>query len=353
MARNRGTFEAINSSAIPGTKRGGRRGPQAILWPLRIVVGGYFAFSGFLKINNVMGFSNKLEKYWIAFEQAMGIGFTALQPLTPSMAGTLAVVETLMGFYLILGIARRTTASLYLIMIVMFTFLTGWAAITGSVTDCGCFGDFIKLSPWVSFLKDIILLVLIAPIFIWRDSLYPLIPSKYVNYALSWLLLLGVVGFTYYTTANGPMIDNSPCAIGNDLRAQTNYNAATESTPLAGYAELTAECDGADEFQGLSLLIFMKDMTHVANSDMTSIGLLANELDGKVNVYGLTSTPERVRVSIINQSDLKFCISGQDMDMIKTCVTTNVAYVLLKNGIVRGKWQGSMPTPEEVIAAGQ
>src|SRR5262245_6003220 len=120
MARSRGTFEAINSGAIPGTKRGGRKGPQALLWPLRILVGGYFIFSGFLKVNNVMGFSNKLEKYWIAFEDATGVGFTALQPLTPSMAATLSVVEVLMGFYLILGIARRSTATLYLLMIVFF-----------------------------------------------------------------------------------------------------------------------------------------------------------------------------------------------------------------------------------------
>ena len=46
-------------------------------------------------------------------------------------------------------------------MIVFFTFLTFYSAYFNKVTDCGCFGDAVKLTPWESFTKDIILLVLI------------------------------------------------------------------------------------------------------------------------------------------------------------------------------------------------
>jgi hypothetical protein len=122
---------------------------------------------------------------------------------------------------------------------------------------------------------------------------------------------------------------------------------------LANYNPVASECDStADEFRGKVLLVMMKDLTHVDSGDLTTISFLAKGLEGKVAVYGMTNSSERVRASILTQSGISFCVTGQDMDMIKTCVNTNVAFVLLNNGIVQAKWTGaSIPTPEEVIAA--
>jgi hypothetical protein len=46
-------------------------------------------------------------------------------------------------------------------MIVLFTFLTFYSAYFDVVKDCGCFGDALKLKPWESFMKDVVLLFFI------------------------------------------------------------------------------------------------------------------------------------------------------------------------------------------------
>jgi hypothetical protein len=43
-------------------------------------------------------------------------------------------------------------------MIVLFTFLTFYSAYFDVVKDCGCFGDALKLKPWESFMKDVVIL---------------------------------------------------------------------------------------------------------------------------------------------------------------------------------------------------
>ena len=64
--------------------------------------------------------------------------------------------------------------TLILGMIVFFTFLTFYSAYYNKVTDCGCFGDAIKLTPWGSFRKDLILLFFISLSFCEaRDSIQP------------------------------------------------------------------------------------------------------------------------------------------------------------------------------------
>ncbi|MEJ7666103.1 MAG: MauE/DoxX family redox-associated membrane protein [Hymenobacter sp.] len=51
-------------------------------------------------------------------------------------------------------------------LLVFFTFLTFIPAAFNKVTDCGCFGDFVKLTPWTSFAKDVFLLVLWVVVFL-------------------------------------------------------------------------------------------------------------------------------------------------------------------------------------------
>ena len=60
-------------------------------------------------------------------------------------------------------------------MIVFFTFLTFYAAYFDKVKDCGCFGDFLKLTPWESFTKDVILLVLILILFVGQKHIKPIL----------------------------------------------------------------------------------------------------------------------------------------------------------------------------------
>lgn len=140
----------------------------------RIIVGNLFIFSGIVKVNDPLGFSYKLEEYFIEF----GMNWEWLHELLVPLAATLCIVEIVLGVAVLVGYRMKQVSWILLLMIVFFTFLTGASAIFEIVRSCGCFGDAIPLTPWESFYKDLILLVLIGLIFYKRKSIEPWQSSK-------------------------------------------------------------------------------------------------------------------------------------------------------------------------------
>ena len=147
----------------------------------RILTGGLFIFSGLVKANDPVGFGIKLEEYYDVF--AGRWSWTAWLFHSDLMLNTvnlqaafLTTLEVALGIALLMGLWKNLVSWLLLLLILFFTWLTGYSAITGSVTDCGCFGDFIKLTPLQSFYKDLVLLALILVIFFLRKGLKPIKP---------------------------------------------------------------------------------------------------------------------------------------------------------------------------------
>ncbi len=140
----------------------------------RILVGGLFIFSGLIKLNDPVGFSFKLDEYF----GADVLNLTFLQPLALPMAVFIVILEVLLGVALLMGFWKKLTAWLLLLMIVFFTFLTFYSAYFNKVTDCGCFGDAIPLTPWESFGKDVVLTVLILIIFLNQKYINPVFTQR-------------------------------------------------------------------------------------------------------------------------------------------------------------------------------
>ena len=123
----------------------------------RIFVGILFIISGLIKLNDPVGFGFKLQDYFAP--EVLNLEF--LVPYALAIAIFVVIYEVMLGVMIILGYAKRFTLWSLLLMIVFFTFLTFYSAYFNKVTDCGCFGDALKLTPWESFWKDVVLLVLI------------------------------------------------------------------------------------------------------------------------------------------------------------------------------------------------
>ena len=130
---------------------------RLIVFFSRIIVGFLFIISGFVKVIDPIGLSFKLEEYFSP--SVLDLAF--LSDLSLPLATFFSVFEIFLGITLLLGIWRKFTVYALLLTIVFFTFLTFYSAYYNKVTDCGCFGDALKLDPWTSFFKDVILLVLI------------------------------------------------------------------------------------------------------------------------------------------------------------------------------------------------
>lgn len=187
---------------------------------VRIFVGILFIISGFIKLNDPVGFSFKLEEY---FSQGV-LDLPFLTPFALAISILVVIVEVMVGVMLILGYKRKLTVWTLLAMIIFFTFLTFYSAYFNKVTDCGCFGDAIKLTPWESFTKDVVLLVLILIIYVGRKYITPLVNSKTLMSVL-YISFIACVGYVYYVLNHLPVIDFRPYEIGKNIEEGMNTPA--------------------------------------------------------------------------------------------------------------------------------
>ena len=138
-----------------------------------ILVGGLFIFSGLIKLNDPIGTAIKLEEYFEVFSSDIASFFHVFVPLALPMAVIFVVLEVALGVAVLFRIRMQLTTLILMLLIVFFTFLTFYSAYFDKVTDCGCFGDAIKLTPWQSFYKDLVLLVLAIYLFVRRKKIFP------------------------------------------------------------------------------------------------------------------------------------------------------------------------------------
>lgn len=182
-----------------------------------MVVGILFIISGFIKLNDPVGFSFKLEEY---FSQGV-LDLPFFMDYALAISIVVVILEVLLGVMLLIGIRVKFTVWSLLLMIISFTFLTFYSAYFNKVTDCGCFGDAIKLTPWESFTKDIILLVLILVLFFGRKYIKPIFNEKIERIVMG-ISLLGCAFYANYVLNHLPVIDFRPYKIGANIEDGMN-----------------------------------------------------------------------------------------------------------------------------------
>lgn len=179
----------------------------------RFFVGVLFIISGLIKLNDPVGFSFKLEEYFA--ENVLNIPF--LIPLALAIAVFVVIFEVVLGVMLLLGFKPKFTVWSLLLMIVFFTFLTFYSAYFNKVTDCGCFGDALKLTPWESFTKDVVLLVFILILFFGIKHIKPLFGNKLQTITVAASLLF--CGWMAYSVLNHlPFKDFRAYKVGTNIQ---------------------------------------------------------------------------------------------------------------------------------------
>ena len=185
----------------------------------RLIVGGLFIFSGLIKLNDPVGTKIKMEEYFEVFASDFGSFFHLFIPYALLIGTVLIVLEVVIGIAVLINYRMKETTWILLILLLFFTFLTGYSAILNKVTDCGCFGDAIKLTPWQSFWKDIFLMVFVLHLFWHRKRFDPLLINVQGHATIVSVtvvsLFLGV-----YAIRHLPFIDFLPYKIGNSIPQQ-------------------------------------------------------------------------------------------------------------------------------------
>lgn len=179
-----------------------------ILLICRLFVGLLFIFSGLIKANDPLGFGYKLQEYFEVFHLNFLANFATV------IAILLCSLEVVLGVLLLFGLWAKKVAWGLLVLILFFTLLTFVSAVFKVVTSCGCFGDAIPLTPWQSFSKDLLLLLMIVVIFLNRRVVTPLISKPTIQKIVLAVAVVSSLGFGIYTLYFLPVIDFLPYKIG-------------------------------------------------------------------------------------------------------------------------------------------
>jgi uncharacterized membrane protein YphA (DoxX/SURF4 family) len=192
---------------------------------VQIIVGTLFIISGLVKANDPIGLSYKMQEFFELWSEGFSSGSFVSNALGAMHGASLGLsifmitLEIVAGVALLLGWKKKAVLWVLLALIVFFTFLTGYAYLSGKFTNCGCFGDCLPITPFASFLKDIALLVLIVFLLIGQKHIRPVFTPAIRSAMLSLSLIFSLV-LQWYVLENLPIADCLPFKKGNNLTAQ-------------------------------------------------------------------------------------------------------------------------------------
>jgi uncharacterized membrane protein YphA (DoxX/SURF4 family) len=343
----------------------------------RILVALVFLFSGFVKGVDPLGTAYRIEDYLIAFGTEWAI------PLSLFLSIFLCAVEFTLGAALLFNFRLKYLSWPLLLMMTFFTVLTLNDAFYNPVPDCGCFGDAIKLTNWETFYKNVVLQTLVIIIFIYRKKYRSLFVPRIDSWAVA-VIFAAFAGFSVYQYLHLPCIDFLGWKEGTDLVPDNPGQAKTyltfrnkttgeekeylspnypwnDSTWVANWEFVEQRIDDSGVIKGHNLKIF--DME---GADFTETFINNPGYQFLVASYSLTESPKKgfekvnalftdvyargLSMVVLTGSlqdeiqdfrkglhpDLEF-YNADDVEL-KMMIRANPGLILLKNGIVMGKW---------------
>lgn len=351
---------------------------------VRVLVGLLFIFSGLVKANDPIGLSYKMQEFFLVW------GLSALDGITLTLSVFMIAFEIIAGAALLLGWRIKLISWLLLLLIIFFTFLTGYAYLSGKFKDCGCFGDCIPITSKQSFIKDIILLLLILFIFFNRKYIQSILTKTAMTVAM---LLICLFSFAsqWYALKYLPLVDCLAFKIGNNIPEQMQMpaNAIPDSTVITfeyekegKRIEFTADNFPADfndsaykyvdrhdkiirpgknnlpPIKVFSLtteegndvsnyilsnpevaVLFMEDASTPLSKWNDGFDKIFKEAGKKnIPVYIVTSSLRNVKKEISNSAFKNAGLLNGDNTMIRMAARTNPTLYILKNGTIAGKW---------------
>ncbi|MEJ5994649.1 BT_3928 family protein [Pedobacter sp. Du54] len=367
----------------------------------RWFVGVLFIFSGLIKANDPLGFGYKLQEYFEVFH------LNFLSNWATGIAILLCVLEIVLGALLLFGFWRNQVTKGLLALIVFFTFLTFVSAAFKVVTSCGCFGDAIPLTPWQSFSKDLILLVLIVYLFIHRTKIKPITTNHKLQAAGFAVVTFASLAFGIFTYNYLPIIDFLPYKVGSSIpesmkvpegapldeflilyqlkhkktgetksMSDKDYMAKEvwkdENWEVVGDPEkklikkgyevkikdlIISDSSGTDYTKELvenpfyNLIIVAYNLNEVNEEAVAKTNALALNAVEQFNIRSvlLTSNSAQDAAAFSKKMKLFMEIFYADAVPLKSMVRANPGVLLLKNGVIVNKWHyHNLPSFEEL-----
>ena len=174
------------------------------------IAGFVFFIGGLLKLVDPVGAGLVMDSYF----DFLHLGF--MSPSAKFFGVLFALVETVAGAALITGVWRKVAGLISLSLQVFFTILTALLVIFKPEMDCGCFGEAVEMTHMQTFLKNILLLVLLLAYTLPLKYLGKPKKKKYVSFGV---VTVSVVAFAVYSWLYIPMVDFTDYKPGVQLQA--------------------------------------------------------------------------------------------------------------------------------------
>lgn len=305
----------------------------------RVFVGAMFIFSGFVKLIDPIGSQYKFEEY---FSQSV-LDMEYLIPYALAFSIVLILAEIMLGVILLLGYKSKATLWSLFLLTSIFLFLTWYSAYYDKVTDCGCFGDAIKLTPWETFYKNIILIVLILLMLFRVKDIKNIFPFK-VSQAITLLSFISFLYITYHVLLHLPIIDFRPYAVGNNIQEGMKYKDDGEIPAIHDFYLEDAQSDLAPEIleKEKVLLVLVYDLQKADANGFKSIKKITEKaIKEGYTVYGASASFTDELILAKEKHNLPFDFLFCDGTTLKTMVRANPGLMMLNKGTITGKWNWS------------
>jgi len=303
----------------------------------RIFVGAMFIFSGFVKLVDPIGSQYKFQEYF--GESVLNLEF--LIPFALPFSILLIIAEIMLGVMLLLGYKSKLTVWSLLGLTTLFLFLTWYSAYYNKVTDCGCFGDAIKLTPWETFWKNVILIGLILLLLIRVKDIKEIF-SKKITIALTLLSLISFSYITFHVLNHLPIIDFRAYAVGKNIPAGMEFpEDPNELPPVHDFMLEDTQNDLAPQILAMDkvMLVIVYNADKSDEEGFVAIRKVADKAISKgYNVYGVSASFEDDLILMQNKYNLPFDFLFCDETTLKTMIRANPGIMTLSKGTVTGKW---------------
>lgn len=347
----------------------------------RFLVGLLFIFSGLVKANDPLGLSYKMQEFFELW------GMTRFNGWTLTLSVLMNAFEIIAGMALLLGWRIRLFSWLLLALILFFTFLTGYAFLSGKFRSCGCFGDCLPIDARSSFVKDLILLGLIGLLFQKQEHIRALGQPRTRNVTMLVTALIAF-GLQWYALTFLPLKDCLPFRKGNNIPTLMRIPEGArpdsfairfiykkdgkeyEFSPLElpadlatyifvsrqdklirrGNAEPTIKgfsltgstnIDSTNEVLALpaAVLLFAENFEKPSSRwERSFADLVSTAAAKRVPVYLVTAQPDQAREKVTSGSFPAIPVFRCDNTAIRTAARTNPCLLVLENGTIRGKY---------------
>ncbi len=343
----------------------------------RLFVGIVFIFSGFVKGVDPLGTTYRIEDYFMAY------GALWAMPLAFYASVFLCTLEFVLGVALVMNARIKILSWILFPLMIFFTILTFYDALFNPVPDCGCFGDFIKMTNWQTFFKNVVLIVFVYIVFKSRKKYKSLLGPKFQTFVII-LFTIGFTYFSYYQYQHLPMLDFRDWKIGKDMKTDETSEPITyliyqnkETKEKKEYVspnfpwndsvwmskwefvdqriddshvkikhELVIQTRGAvditksivenPEYQ---FIFVSDDLTKVSKESFKKINKIYSYLDEKgISLVGVSSSSGFMIDKYCLDHDVEFNIFFGDDIVLKAMIRSNPGLIMLKDGVVIDKW---------------